>query len=230
MNWLRKIWDEYSWILFLPLVLLIGILIILAVVGIRYGIIFIFQTVPFSIWGSLLGGAIVFIAGFYLEDKISESKQGFGWHLVNQISPIGISLGILGLIILAASVIFIFLPQNVTSAWEIIQTIGFAIFAIAFLYAYIFACGIFFRDGILAFRFDTIWGGIFLTLIAIVGISPVILKIYDYLEKSYLQEFWLGTIASSAILMLIAWFLISYFVIPAFYFQFETNEKDEPNK
>lgn len=230
MNWLRKIWDEYNWIGFLLLILLIGILIILAVIGIRYGFIFIFQNVPFSVWGSLLGGAIVFIAGWYLKDKISESKQGLGWHLVNQISPFGIAAGILGLIILAASVIFIFLPQNVTSAWQIIQTIGLAIIGIAFLYAYIFACGIFFRDGILAFRFDTIWGGIVLTMIAVVGSSPVILKIYDYLEKSYLQRFWLGTIASGAILTLIAWFIISYFIIPAFYLQLETIEKDEPNQ
>ncbi|MEK7724119.1 MAG: hypothetical protein AAB336_07225 [Acidobacteriota bacterium] len=227
MNWLKKIWDEYSWILFLPFILLIGILVIIAVIGIRYSVIFFFNAVPFSIWGSLLGGAITFLVGWYLSDKISESKQGFGWNLVTQISPIGIGLGLLGLVVLAASIIFIFLPQDITSAWNLIQTIGFSIIAIVFLYAYIFVCGTFFRDGILAFRFDTIWGGVVLTLIAIVGITPIIAIVYDYLAKSYLQQFWLGTIAGGAVLTLIGWFIISYFAIPAFYFQLEENKKDE---
>lgn len=144
MNWLRKLWNEYSWILVLPLLLFIGVLIILAIIGIRYGVILFFQNVPFSIWGSLLGGAIILAVGLYFKDKIGISKLGFGWHLVNGINPFFIGTGIFGLILLSAAIIYIFLPQNVTSAWELIQTIGLAIIFLAFLYAYIFACGIFF--------------------------------------------------------------------------------------
>lgn len=228
MNWLRKLWDEYSWILVLPLLLFIGILIILAIIGIRYGVILFFQTVPFSIWGSLLGGAIILAVGLYFKDKISTSKLGFGWHLVNKISPFVIGMGIFGLTLLSAAIIYIFLPQNVTSAWELIQTTGLAIIFLAFLYAYIFACGIFFRDGVLAFRFDSILGGVFLTLIAVVGLLPVCMGFYNYLLNSYLQRFWLGTIAGGAVLTLIIWFIISLFIIPAFYFKLDTNEKDEP--
>ena len=230
MNWLKNIWDEYSGILFLPLILLIGILIIFAVIGIRYAVILFFNNVPFSIWGSFLGGVIIFFAGWYLRDKIIESRQGIGWNLVNQISPVGIGLGILGVLIFTASIIFIFLPQTVISAWNVIQTIGLSIIVIIFLYVYIFVCGGFFRDGILSFRFESIWGGIVLTFIAVVGIITAMAPFYNYLTKSYLEEFWFGAIASGAVLTIIVWFIVTYFVIPAFYFKLNENKKDEPDK
>lgn len=221
MDWLKNFWDEYSWLLYLPMILAIGALVILAIVGIRFGVIYVFQSVPFSVWGSFLGGAFLFVFGWYLKEKITENK-GLSWNLAAQINPISIIFGAIGLIILTASIVWFLLPETAKSFWEIAQNVGFFVIVSLVCYAFIFVCGEFIAQGIMLIR-RGIFSGFFLILIALVGIAPIFLKLYDLLIQNYIQNNWISTVFFSVLTFLIIAFLTIYSIIPAFRIK-----KDEP--
>ncbi len=221
MNWLKNFWDKYSWLLFLPLILVIGLLIAVGIVVIRSSVIYVFQNVPFSVWGSFLGVAFLFVFGWYLTEKITKNK-GLSWNLAAQINPLSIIIGAIGLIILTASIVWFLLPQTAKSFWEIAQNVGFFVIVSIVCYTFIFVCGEFLAQGIILIR-RGVFSGIFLILIAIVGIAPIFLKLYDLLIQNYFQKNWISTVFFSVLTFLIIAFLTIYSIIPAFRIK-----KDEP--
>ena len=229
MDWLKNFWDKYSWLLFLPKILAIGVVIILAIVAIRFGVIYVFQNVPFSVWGSFLGSTFLLVFGWYLLDKIYKNK-GLDWNLAAQISSISLIFGAIGLIILSASIIWFLLPKTANSFWEIAQIAGFFLIVSLVCYAFIFVCGEFIAQGIILMR-RGFFSGSFLILIALFGIAPIFLKLYDLLYQNYVIQNWISAGFFSFLFMLIAGFIIIYSIIPAFRvdkFSLEENKKDEP--
>lgn len=228
MNWLRKFWDEYNWVLFLPLILVIGILVSIIIIGIRFGVIYIFKNVPFFAWGSFFGSAFLFGFGWYLKEKINKNKE-FNWSLAAQISPISIAVSAIGLTLLSTSIVWILLPASVKSFWEIVQHIGFFLIVSLIFYAFVYVCGQFLAQGIILMR-RGIFSGFFLILISLIGVAPIFLKLYDLFEQNYSRKNWLTAVFFTAISLLIIIFLTIYAIIPAFRidkFSLEQNKKDE---
>ncbi len=230
MNHLRKLWDKYSWLLFLPMILVIGILLILAIVTIRFSVIYVLQNVPFFVLGSFFGSVFLFGFGWYLKEKISKNKE-INWSLAAQISPISMVFGAIGLTLLTASIVWILLPETVKSFWEIVQNFGFFFIVSLIFYAFVYVCGEFLAQGIILMR-RGVFSGFFLILISLVGIAPIILKLYDLFEQNFARQYWISTAFFSGAFLLIVGFLVIYSIIPAFRidkFSLEENKKDEPN-
>lgn len=230
MNHLRKLWDKYSWLLFLPMILGIGILLILAIVTIRFSVIYVLQNVPFFVLGSFFGSVFLFGFGWYLKEKISKNKE-INWSLAAQISPVSMVFGAIGLTLLTASIVWILLPETVKSFWEIVQNFGFFFIVSLIFYAFVYVCGEFLAQGIILMR-RGVFSGFFLILISLVGIAPIILKLYDLFEQNFARQYWISTAFFSGAFLLIVGFLVIYSIIPAFRldeFSLQENKKDEPN-
>ena len=215
MKWLRKIWDKAGWILTLPLILLIGILILLAI-GLLGGLVSIFFTrVPFVIWGNLLGFSILGRFGFYLRKLSRESRLGFGWHLARRTDGFQIFLAAAGILTMAGAISSFTAPGLFTNLWKgLLTLIGFGIFLVI-LYAYVFVCGEFLAKGIILLRRWSL-GGLFLLAVALVGLCLPGYLIYSRFENYYADGNWAGVILMIGAGLLIAAWLIFWFVVRTF--------------
>lgn len=177
MNWLRKIWDDYSYLLFLLTIILIGIGIIGLVILARDVAIRIYGLLPAGFWGAVAGIVILTIAYFFLKDDWKWEK--FGWHLAPSTKLWKISMGIFGILIFIFSIAWFFVPNQVMGLLSII----ISIFILAvMMFITIFGAGPNLAVGILLLRRKDLTG-IVLIIISIVGFFAINGVINEFASK-----------------------------------------------
>ena len=209
---LSDFWDNYSYLLVLPAILLVGVLIIAIISGISLAFQFVVHNVPFSVLGIVLGSFLVFIALFFLLDNFREN--GIGWQLAGEGIEFQLILALVGIAVLICAAAYIFIPQKIKTGWEIVQTIGAGIIGLAVLYACLFVCGEFLAQGILLIK-RKIYGGFFLILVAIINLIPFGYLSFEGIKDGYLVQNWLKSGLSLTLTLIVLFFLVKYFVIAA---------------
>ncbi|MBS1794760.1 MAG: hypothetical protein JSS81_12950 [Acidobacteria bacterium] len=216
MKWLRKFREKFGWLLALPLILVIGFLIIFAV-GLAGGLVAMFLTkVPFAVWGSVAGCALLGRFGFGVWRQSRRNPLGFGWHLTRSIGEFQIFWAVCGILLIGAAITLLTAPGLFQNFWQFAVTmLGYAIVLII-LFVYVFVCGEFLARAVIMFRRKSFGGGLFFLAVAGVGLALPGFLISSQLEKFYAAGNWPGVVLMTVVALALVVWLFLWFVMRAF--------------
>ena len=196
----------------LGLILLVGVVLMLGLAGLSYGVQWLWNLVPFGVAGFLFGLIIIAITFFFSRKVFPERRFRFTFDYLGKLHFLEIIAYLYGFIIISASILWFFLPPAFIQTFPPFGDVfSFSIFAVFFLYG-VGGC---LTTSVLALRFY-ILGSVFYGACVIFGLLVINLPIWNFTERLPKDYYFLGKILFAFIFFLQILYLSFLHLFPAF--------------